>query len=294
MNINSALYGNIIGKRGATIKKIREDTHAKINVPNGHRSNEKVVVSGSSRKNVCLAARKINQIVAEGRKRMRPTHFVGIPMNQSPIKEKYEEFKKLLTEDQRFLHIDKILYQESNLLHLTLDVFALLDAEERLKAVETLQKCDEAIKKYIQENCPNGKVRIHMKGIDIFQDEDGSSVSVLFAKINPECKEIQDIANIVSSIFKGAGVSYEKRNNPAEVILHCTLLNSKFAVTRGEDGEDKPDRNAPYKKFNVSKVLEEFKDYDFGEIELDEIHISQMGTKGEDGFYEASSIVKFL
>lgn len=293
MSVPSAMFGNIIGKRGATIKRIRADTDTKINVPNGHKSDEKLVVTGSSRQKVCRAARRINQIVVNGKKNMRPTHFVGIPMNISPIKEKFEEFQKLLTEDQRFLHIDKILYQESDLLHLTLDVFALLDTEERLKAVDTLQKCDEAVKKYIQEKCPDGKVRIHMKGIDIFSDDDASSVSVLFAKINPECKAIQDIANIVSAIFKEAGVSFEKRNNPMEVILHCTLMNSVF-VKRADDGDDPNEKFKPRQKFNASLILEEFKDFDFGEIELSEIHISQMGTRGINGFYEASSILKFV
>lgn len=289
----SPLFGNIIGKRGATIKKLRADTDTKINVPNGHRSDEKVSVTGTSRQKVCQAARKINQIVADGKKRMRPTHFVGIPLNICPIKDKFDEFKKLLTEDQRFLHIDKILYQESDLLHLTFDVFPLLDTEGRMLAVDTLQKCDEDIKKYIRENCHDGKVRIHMKGVDIFSDEDGSSVSVLFGTINPECKALQDIANIVSSNFKEAGVSVENRNNPNDVKLHCTLINKGFAK-RADEGDDPADKYKLRNKFNASKILEEFKDYDFGEIELSEIHISQMGTRGINGFYEASSIIKFL
>ncbi|KAL5291440.1 ASCC1 family protein [Megaselia abdita] len=290
MSVPTPLFGNIIGKRGATIKKLRADTDTKIDVPNGHRSNEKVVVTGSSRQKVCQAARRINQIISDGKRNMRPTHFVGIPLNVSPIKENFEEFKKFLLNDQRFLHIDEILYQDSNLLHLTFDVFPLLDTEERLLAVDTLKKCDEAVKKYIQENCPDGKVRVHMKGIDIFSDEDGSSVSVLFGKINPECKAIQDIANIISATFKGAGVSVEKRNNPTEVRLHCTLINNGF-IKRADDSNEKFKTR---QRFNASKILEEFKDYDFGEIELSEIHISQMGTKGINGFYEASSVLKFL
>lgn len=289
LSVPAPLFGNIIGKRGATIKKIRVETNARINVPNGHRSNEKVVINASSRQNVCLAARKVNQVVADGRRRMRPTHFVGIPLNIAPIKDKYVEFRKLLTDDQRFLHIDKILYQEPERLHLTLEVFPLLDTEERLLAVDTLNKCEVEIKKYIQENCSNGKVRIHMKGVDIFSDEDGSSVNVLFAKITPECKEIQDIANIVSSYFKEAGISIEKKNNPIDVRLHCTLINTKFA-NRAEDETDKKFNS----KFNASKILEEFKDFDFGEVELREIHISQMGTTAIDGFYEASSVLKFV
>lgn len=283
LNVAAPLLGLIIGKRGATIKKIRADTNAKINVPNGHRSNEKVVINGSSRKNVCSAARKINQIISDGRRKMRPTHFVGIPLNVSPIKDKFTEFRKLLTEDQRFLHIEKCLYQVPERLHLTLEVFPLLDTDERLLAVDTLNKCEVEIKKYIKKNCPNGKVRIHLKGVNIFDDEDGSSVNVLFAKVNPDCKEIQEIANIVSSTFKEAGVSIEKRNNPTEVKLHCTLINTKF-IERDDSEERKPKA-----KFNASKVLEEFRDFDFGEIELKEIHISQMGTTGIDG-----SVLKFV
>lgn len=76
------------------------------------------------------------------------------------------------------------------------------------------------------------------------------------------------------------------------VKLHVTLLNSRYRNRSSVDGEDEPptERKARI-KFDGSDILKKFADYDFGETEVNAIHLSQRKTVGDDGYYQSTCVI---
>lgn len=68
------------------------------------------------------------------------------------------------------------------------------------------------------------------------------------------------------------------------VKLHITLMNSRYGVT--EDDEE-----AKRKAFDASNILNEYSDFEFGETVVNNIHLSQIATKGPDGYYQPTTVV---
>lgn len=79
------------------------------------------------------------------------------------------------------------------------------------------------------------------------------------------------------------------------VKLHVTLMNSKYRVrsstSLNEDANSKLRNSRKRLTFDGSKILETFADYDFGVMEVEEFHLSQMYAKRSDGYYQPSCIV---
>lgn len=79
----------------------------------------------------------------------------------------------------------------------------------------------------------------------------------------------------------------EKEIGRDNVKIHVTLLNSKY---RGKkDGSDSP--KLKRESFDGSEILEKFCDYDFGVMELSNIHLSQRQSLSPDGFYQPTCII---
>lgn len=81
------------------------------------------------------------------------------------------------------------------------------------------------------------------------------------------------ILTIISSF---AGYMQRERSN---VTLHVTFMNTLFR---------KPSRRP--NKFNGTEVLQKFSDYDFGVMDLKDIHLSDASSKGADGYYKSCMI----
>lgn len=61
------------------------------------------------------------------------------------------------------------------------------------------------------------------------------------------------------------------------VKLHVTLMNTRY--NQGDT-------------FDARKILEKYSNYEFGTMQLKEIHLSQRFTRSADGFFEATAILK--
>lgn len=169
-------------------------------------------------------------------------------------------------------------------LHQTVSVAVLLDDEDRVKAAQCLQECKETILDPFFANRKE-KLKLKLSGIEILND-DPTAVNVLFAKIE-DSEELQDLCNQIMEKFVKHELSSRERDH---VKLHITLINTRYQAMEMPENQGKT--RFPRITFDARKILEKFKDFYFGTIELTEFHLSTRHTEAENGFYEASAIIK--
>jgi activating signal cointegrator complex subunit 1 len=162
-----------------------------------------------------------------------------------------------------------------------------MDDEDRTVAASYLQDCREMIVDPILQGAP--QLKVTMKGVDIMND-DPLAVDVLYGKV--ESEELQQIANGIADYFVERGFIQQSHEN---VKLHVTLINSLF-LSNDDAIEKYPSPTQEQRSeritFDASKILKEFKDFHFGSITIQEIHLSQRYSKGSNGYYEATGILK--
>lgn len=96
--------------------------------------------------------------------------------------------------------------------------------------------------------------------------------SLIISSLEVNIEYIQLIISI-DTVFEGL-IQKERPH----VKLHVTFMNTFFA---------KKIRN-----FDASGVIEKFSNCDFGVQEIKEIHLSDVGTKNESGYYKADGILQ--
>ncbi|KAG7171648.1 Activating signal cointegrator 1 complex subunit 1-like [Homarus americanus] len=258
------------------------------------------VVIGKDVRTVRQARLKIQMLVEQARKKQPFTHFLSIPYNNPAIQTKFLEFKKEVLEkcgDCR--GVDEAIFQYPGKLHQTLCVMVLADDRERQQGLDALNKCpDNVLKKYLAGE----KLRVEMRGIEYMNDNPGE-VDVLYGRINALSwsHSLQTIADSLVDELVKAGVVNRQHER---VKLHITLMNTAFrqdpdGVTDIKVGKDRESFNArQIIEVSVSIVIDcgprEFGDYYFGEMEVDEIHLSVRHTTANSGFYSASGKIPIL
>ncbi|KFM75181.1 Activating signal cointegrator 1 complex subunit 1, partial [Stegodyphus mimosarum] len=97
-------------------------------------------------------------------------------------------------------------------------------------------------------------------------NDDPAEVDVLYAKVQETDGDncLQIIANLLAEKFVAEGFAKQQHEC---VKLHVTLMNSLFANKNEETGQSRH-------TFDARPILEKYGDFDFGEMELNEIHIS--------------------
>lgn len=279
--VANTYFSYIIGSKGATKKRIENDTYTQIRIPAKGQSGD-IVVTGRDIKTVRQARIKIELLVEQARKKVAFTHFLSMPLNNSTIQERFLEFKKEVLEkcgDCR--GIDETIFQNPAKLHLTLCVMVLADERERHQAVDILNTCPNSVfRKYLAGE----RLKVEMRGIEYMNDDPGE-VDVLYGQVTALnwAHSLQTIADALVDEFVKAGVvnrQYER------VKLHVTLMNTLFRQDR--DGVTDSKTSKDRESFSAREILEEFKDYSFGQMEVEEIHLSVRYTTASNGFYTAS------
>jgi len=95
------------------------------------------------------------------------------------------------------------------------------------------------------------------------------------------------LCNLLQERFKAALFLENDRHSGHEVKLHCTLLNTTHL---------KPRPKKRYKALiDATEILESegLKDYDFGEVDVDQVQICEMGAKQVDGEIRYRSVGGF-
>lgn len=125
--------------------------------------------------------------------------------------------------------------------------------------------------------------------------ENLNKVNVLYANASlieeNEDLNLQKIANDMVDFFYERGLLKSHRG---DVKLHVTMINTKYRDKDTESPQKRKKRWIPRKPFDATRIMEKYKDYDFGETILDEIHLSLMSSVGDNGFYKPLSVIKIV
>ncbi|XP_022224356.2 activating signal cointegrator 1 complex subunit 1 [Drosophila obscura] len=275
-HVSKSFYGGLIGLKGSTKRRIEEETRSEIYIPRQHEESSHVTIKAKDRSQVCAALRQIRSLVGSLRRKMRPTHFLAVPLNFGEVQNRFMELKKSILEAQ-FPGIDEELFIPEICIHLTLGVYVLLDDNERKKALEELESCRSILADLTTP------FEMKVKGLEIMND-DPSSARIVYGCI--EAPELQKFADRVLAHFQTTGFAASDNNDRDSIKLHMTVLNNRY---RKKDNSAKKCPNS----FDVREILKRFGDFDFGSAQCSTVHLCALNSSGTDGFYKISGSLKF-
>ncbi|EZA56279.1 activating signal cointegrator 1 complex subunit 1 isoform X2 [Ooceraea biroi] len=270
--VPTAFYANIIGAKGSTRKRLESETGTTIEVPRKGKVAD-IAILGRDRKAIISARHRIDLLIEDVRKKKRYTHFLSIPLNKQEIIDNFNSFKTDVLEKyaKSTRNIDESLFQTASKLHITIGMLKLFDDNEKKQAFDVLNDCKEkVIKPILEESEP---LKIQLRGVECMND-DPTEVKVLFAKISQNDK-LQKLVDETVNHFVDFGLMKKEREN---VKLHATLMNVSF----------KDDHSSRFKeKIDATEIFKDHKETLFGEITLNQIDISELGTASKNNYYKS-------
>ncbi|KAI8772425.1 activating signal cointegrator 1 complex subunit 1-like [Biomphalaria glabrata] len=288
LEVPNFFYKFIIGKKGETKRRLETETHTQILIPKMGDTHETVVINGTDRKGVISAKTRIDVLVDSVRQRQPFTHFLSIPVCTEHICKRFEDFKAEVLEkfsgDRGF---DASLFQNPKRLHLTLGTLVLLSDADIRRATNLLLDCDQEI---IKPTLQDKSLTVQICGLE-YMNDDPTEVDVLYAKVQKgeACKRLQTIVDYIAEKLCNSGLMKKEYDR---VKLHVTVLNTLMR----KDPTGIFDAARPGTKFresfDASGMLRTFKDFDFGPLCVDSIHLSQRHTTSKSGYYESASIIE--
>ncbi|XP_033760277.1 activating signal cointegrator 1 complex subunit 1-like [Pecten maximus] len=295
IDIPSALFKHIIGRKGETRRRIENETKTQLRIPKAGQEGP-IVIAGAERKGIISAKTRIDVIVGTARQKEQFTHFLSIPVTTGKVIERCLEFKDdVLRECDGDRGIDSTIFQKPEKLHLTLGTLVLLSDAEVQQTLNVLQQCHEDLVGPIlkgQRLCPR------IQGIE-YMNDDPSCVDVLYAKVEPG-EDLDKLQILVDRIVEKFSITGLMQESYSSVKLHITIMNtlmrrdpSGATVPRHQDRKSRSDdrrdnkgqQNKERESFNAMSVLKKFGEFDFGEHHIKTIHLSQRNMVAKDGYY---------
>ncbi|CAD5215237.1 unnamed protein product [Bursaphelenchus xylophilus] len=265
------LMGRFIGNQASNKKKMEESTQCVIQIP-AKKSNLPVViysVAGKECVESCLD--QIDLFLSSQREKTNPSHFVSLPLNVEPILSNYEKFKAQVAECKD-AKIDPGLFVAKTKLHLTLGLMTLYDDNE----VERVGKAlDEVVRTKIRPLLKNKPLKVSIKGISHFGDEEGTETRVLFAK--PIAEGLEEISELIYQALLETDLGKTQKREFR--ILHMTLAKIGY---KGD-------------VFDATPILSKLRNFDFGTVEISELRICLMHeVESKTGTYPISYVSSLL
>ncbi|KAK9888928.1 hypothetical protein WA026_001148 [Henosepilachna vigintioctopunctata] len=196
-HVPTVLIPVIVGPKGSKLKHLQEITQTMIKVPRIHEIGVPVKITGHSERSVASARNQVTLLTLSKREKLLSTHFISIPVTSDEVKANFEKFKMEILNGQATRGIDETIFQNSEKLHLTVEVLRLLDEFEIESAKQLLS---ENVREFLQK--PYYKVKL--KGVEIMND-DPSDADVLYAKVemeeNNDLTNFEEVVSQISDLF---------------------------------------------------------------------------------------------
>ncbi|KAL5967279.1 Activating signal cointegrator 1 complex subunit 1 [Taenia solium] len=230
-------YSRIIGAKQVKRHELESEFFCRLNIPGPQSSLSHINIIAKSEANIRSVIRRISWIVSECRTKMKPTHFVCLPVINDAIKESYLKFKKTVLEhvetdkEGAFHGIDSDLFVSEHKLHFTLATLLLADQKEVRLASQLLtsflNQTDEG------RAFDHSPLCLTIRGIDCMND-DPRSAQVLYMSLkeNVQSRRLQTLANVLADMFTRHGLHSGRRHLGDPVKLHMTVLNSRLRAQR--------------------------------------------------------------
>uniref|UniRef100_H2ZR33 K Homology domain-containing protein n=1 Tax=Ciona savignyi TaxID=51511 RepID=H2ZR33_CIOSA len=282
----SALFKYIIGIKGSTKRSLESETKSRIEIPKRGCEGD-IIITASEKSGAISARNRIELIISEKRWKHPFTHFISIPLSNEKVVGKIKDFEEKVVD--RFATsrgVSKSLFQTAPKLHLTICTLVLLNQEEVQKAKEVLKRCRPRILELLEGNT----LDIVLEGLE-YMNDDPTEVDVLYGKVR--CKDgsdnLQTIVDHLDTTFTDAELSGKQYDR---VKLHATLLNTTFRKVEGAKATRGGGRMR--ESFDATKILTAFRNFSFGCIRVNEIHISERHSTAANGYYSATDLMQLL
>lgn len=292
LDIPSTFFKHIIGKKGETRRRLENETKTQIKIPKSGQEGP-IIVAGHDKQGVISAKTRIDVIIDTARQREPFTHFLSFPVTSEAVKCAFTDFKSdVLRQCDSDRGIDATIFQNPDKLHLTIGTLVLLNDTEIEHARTILQNCLEDLIRPILKDKP---LISRVKGLE-YMNDDPNNVDVLYAKVelihDPE--RLQILVDRLVDKFTASGFMQREHDH---VKLHITVMNT--LMRKDPSGAPLPwkqDRKGDIRKdresFNAVNVMKKFKDYDFGELHINKLHLSQRYGTDCTGYYASAGSIK--
>lgn len=208
------------------------------------------------------------------------THFVNIPLNLGDIPDAARAFRAAVLSSPwaEECRVEQDIFFEPGHLHLTLAMLKLYSDERRHKAKLLVDEVGAAVRAILSEDISGRGIRVAVKGLE-YMNDDPSEVDVLYVQVNELGVEAESggklarVCKAVVDIYGAAGLLLERDDRPVK--LHATLMNTR--LRRSANKEAAAVSGGTRVSFDAKKIFEEHKDLDFGEWDLEAVHLSKRG-----------------
>ncbi|CAH1132825.1 unnamed protein product [Ceutorhynchus assimilis] len=262
------------------IEKISKVTNATIIIP-GYGKESDITLSSQNTIDLVKAVAHIHSAIGEVRSRTLPFQFTCIPCSTPSIREKFESLKQqILYMKEEVDGFHESIFISPLKLHITIDVFSLLDDDEKLEAIRVLNEYKSTLEKL-------GPLKLNIASLSCMNDNI-EKTDVIYANVRllneTNDNNLQTIIDALSHHFYEKGLLKKYQEN---VKLHMTIINTKYRKDKTS-----PKRKRRRLSIDATKIFEKFKDFEFGDCDFDSLHLSHMTLKGDDGFYKPLAVIK--
>ncbi|KAJ2450476.1 activating signal cointegrator 1 complex subunit [Coemansia sp. RSA 2336] len=273
IDVPRQLHKYIIGTRGSTLERLRQQTHAKITVPNERSKSSQIEIEGMPDERQS-AQEMISKLVADNMANVPYTHFISLPLGDLDVQRKVGEFQR--EAHRRFLpNVHAGSFVEPGSLHITIGMLRLLSPKEVAKAVEFLKSLESGIRKVIGSRpllATIGRLRA--------MEADPAQSRIIYAQAEDFDKEgrLEQLCRFVRGKFDEAGYIDERR----ALKIHATVVRAKPA--RDSDPQGGGGARSGF-AVDAVPLLREFKALSFGVCRIGQIQIARRFRHDENGAY---------
>jgi len=266
--------GAIIGKRGATKKRIMKESGVKdIYIPDSE-TDEDIVVKGYDEEGLQHARDLIFKIVEEvqSKETNKATHFLSYPLMDpdflSKVENMYGDWMEM-SNDKDFL---SSILMPPKCIHLTIGTMCLRNEKEIQKAKELMRSLSSQV--YDMFNTHSALLKI--KGLALMKGTI-KNARVIYAEIQKEqsYSVVQDVCRFLLTKFREAGFIVRESEEEKEVLLHATLLNTIYY------------KNKLKNTYDATEIFERYGHTNFGNVLLRNISLCVIGTKNAEKGYQS-------
>ncbi|XP_059613101.1 uncharacterized protein LOC132259474 [Phlebotomus argentipes] len=203
------------------------------------------------------------------------THFISIPFKDESLKKSFEDFRNDLIQNLDKYRINENIIQKSPKLHKTIINLTLTEQKDIDLAKKTLEGEKEALKEILKSDTQEKHVIV--KGLQ--EPRNLMFTSDIYANITSSV--ISKITDHLIEAFEREKMNMLSGNPVGGRIL---LINKGLLT-------DETMKRINY-SFNPGPLLQNYRDHEFGKLDIKEIHLSRRHKYDADGYYEAETVVQ--
>ncbi|PRW60326.1 activating signal cointegrator 1 complex subunit 1 [Chlorella sorokiniana] len=301
MRLDSDLFPVLIGRQGATKRRVEDDTGASISIPGRGTQGAPVVIKGPSRGIVARACTQLDLIVgqalaARGPRSLDYNYFLCLPLATPELSAAFESWRDAVLAEPGAAEagLEASVFMHPQHLHLTIAMLKLYSEEQRDLAKQTLA----GLQPRVQQLLGGAPLRVRLQVLE-YMNDDPSQMHVMYLGVKDapdspgSLQRVQQLCAAVVEAFSAAGLLLPQDDRAVK--LHATVLNTRYRRRSSgsgssgpgqasgqaqQQGQQQPQGRGQWEQrrpFDGRQLLQRHGAVDFGAVQLPAVHISQRG-----------------